>query len=165
MWDELQDDLKNRFSNQYGRDSTFENVLDELGKSGYERRDLLIRFFRNLTPSEGYKYIAALLKAGYFYPIVIALNFDTLLENAFEDDDIVSNTKKIKSLVQEDVNGGLKVSNSGGIKLSTCQSLGLKTRGHVDDRCGGVPHVARFIQQRIEHQRDRQKNRTQPWNS
>jgi len=60
------------------------------------------------------------------------------------------------------VNGGLKVSNSGGIKLSTCQSLGLKTRGHVDDRYGGVPHVARFIQQRIEHQRDRQTDRTQP---
>ena len=47
------------------------------------------------------------------------------------------------------VNGGLKVSNSGGIKLSTCQSLGLKTRGHVDDRCGGVPHVERFIQQKL----------------
>ena len=60
------------------------------------------------------------------------------------------------------VNGGLKVSNSGGIKLSTCQSLGLKTRGHVDDRCGGVPHVARFIQQRFEHQRDRQTDWTQP---
>ena len=26
------------------------------------------------------------------------------------------------------VNGGLKVSNSGGIKLSVCQSLGLKTK-------------------------------------
>ncbi len=60
------------------------------------------------------------------------------------------------------VNGGLKVSNSGGIKLSTCQSLGLKTRGHVDDRCGGVPHVARFVQQRFEHQRDRQTDWTQP---
>jgi len=60
------------------------------------------------------------------------------------------------------VNGGLKVSNSGGIKLSTCQSLGLKTRGHVDDRCGGVPHVARFVQQRSEHQRDRQTDWTQP---
>jgi hypothetical protein len=54
------------------------------------------------------------------------------------------------------------VSNSGGIKLSTCQSLGLKTRGHVDDRFGGVPHVARFAQQRFEHQRDRQIDWTQP---
>jgi hypothetical protein len=62
------------------------------------------------------------------------------------------------------VNGGLKVSNSGGIKLSTCQSLRLKTRGHVDDRCRGVPHVARFVQQRFEHQRDRQTDRTQPGN-
>ena len=32
----------------------------------------------------------------------------------------------------------------------------------MDDRCGGVPHVARFIQPRIEHQRDRQTNWTQP---
>jgi hypothetical protein len=54
------------------------------------------------------------------------------------------------------------VSNSGGIKLSTCQSLGLKNRGYVEDRCGGVPHVARFVQQRVEHQRDRQKDWTQP---
>ncbi len=54
------------------------------------------------------------------------------------------------------------MSNSGGIKLSTCQSLGWKPRGHVDDRCGGVPHVARFIQQRFEHQRDRQTDWTQP---
>ena len=61
-----------------------------------------------------------------------------------------------------DVNGGLKVSNSGGIKLSTCQFPGLKPRGHVDDRYGGVPHVARFIQRRIEHQRDRQTDWTQP---
>jgi hypothetical protein len=68
-------------------------------------------------------------------------------------------------LIYDDaVNGGLKVSNSGGIKLSTCQSLGLKTRGHVDDRCGGVPHVARFVQQKFEHQRDRQTDWTKPGN-
>lgn len=54
------------------------------------------------------------------------------------------------------------MSNSGGIKLSTCQFPGLKPRGHVDDRYGGVPHVARFIQRRIEHQRDRQTDWTQP---
>jgi hypothetical protein len=54
--------------------------------------------------------------------------------------------------------------NSGGIKLSTCQSLTSKIRGCVDAGPGGIPHVARFIQPRIEHQRDRSKNRTQPWN-
>jgi len=54
------------------------------------------------------------------------------------------------------VNVCLKVSNRGGTKLSTCQYLGLKSMANVDDRCGGVPHVARFIQQRIEHQSDRQ---------
>ncbi len=40
----------------------------------------------------------------------------------------------------EGVNGGPKVSNSGEIKLFTCQSPELKPRGHVEDRCGGVPH-------------------------
>jgi hypothetical protein len=60
------------------------------------------------------------------------------------------------------VTGGLKVSNNGGIKMSTCQSLDVKTRGNVDVKHGGVPHVARFIQPRIEHQRDRQTDRTQP---
>lgn len=53
--------------------------------------------------------------------------------------------------------------NNGGIKLSTCQSLTSKLRGCLDAGPRGIPHVARFIQQRIEHQRDRQKNRTQPW--
>jgi hypothetical protein len=48
------------------------------------------------------------------------------------------------------INDGLKVLNIGGIKLSTCQSLGLKSRDTVDDRCGGVPHVARFVQQGFE---------------
>lgn len=32
----------------------------------------------------------------------------------------------------------------------------------MDDRYGGVPHVARFIQRRIEHQQDRQTDWTQP---
>lgn len=54
------------------------------------------------------------------------------------------------------------MSNSGEIKLSTCQSLELKPRGHVDDRCRGVPHVERFIQQRIDRERDRQTDWTQP---
>jgi hypothetical protein len=63
-----------------------------------------------------------------------------------------------------DVTGGLKLLNSGGIKKSTCQSPTSKLRGCVDAGPGGIPHAARFIQPRIEHQRDSQKNRTQPWN-
>jgi hypothetical protein len=34
----------------------------------------------------------------------------------------------------------------------------------VDEGPGGIPHVARLIQLRIEHQRDRQKNGTPQWN-
>jgi len=59
------------------------------------------------------------------------------------------------------VTGGLKLLNSGGIKMSSCQSLRSKLGGCVDAGPGGVPHVARFVQRRIEHQRDRQKNRLQ----
>jgi hypothetical protein len=59
---------------------------------------------------------------------------------------------------------GLKILIIGGIKLSTCQILTSKLRDRMIVRRGGIPHVARFIQQRIEHQRDRQKNMTQPWN-
>jgi hypothetical protein len=65
-------------------------------------------------------------------------------------------------LIVEDVTGGLKLLNSGGIKMSSCQSLRSKLGGCVDAGPGGVPHVARFVQRRIEHQRDRQKNRLQP---
>ena len=52
--------------------------------------------------------------------------------------------------------------NIGGIKLSTCQSLIFKLMGCVDAGPRGIPHVARFIQPRIEHQRDRQTDWTQP---
>ncbi|MDD1750111.1 MAG: hypothetical protein LUO89_09575, partial [Methanothrix sp.] len=48
-------------------------------------------------------------------------------------------------------------------KISQLPILTSKFGGCVDAGPRGVPHVARFIQQRIEHQRDRQKNRTQPW--
>jgi len=39
--------------------------------------------------------------------------------------------------------------NNGGIKLSTCQSLTSKLRGCLDAGPREIPHVARFIQQRI----------------
>jgi hypothetical protein len=67
-------------------------------------------------------------------------------------------------LTPKSVTGGLKLLNSGGIKMFTCQSLISKLRGCVDARPGGTPHAIRFIQPRIEHQRDHQKNRKQPWN-
>jgi len=40
--------------------------------------------------------------------------------------------------------------DSGGIKLSTCQTQTSKLRGCVDAGLRGIPHVARFIQPRIE---------------
>ena len=43
------------------------------------------------------------------------------------------------------VTGGLKMLNSGGIKLSTCKTLTSKIRGCEDAGPGGIPHVARFI--------------------
>lgn len=43
------------------------------------------------------------------------------------------------------VNGGLIMHNSGGIKLTTFQSLTSKLRGCVDAGLRGVPHVARFL--------------------
>ena len=86
-------ELNMQFSDEFGRSATFENVLDELGASGPERRDLLIECFNGLVPSKGYEYLAALLKGGYFYPIVISMNFDTLLEDAVKNDTIVNCNK------------------------------------------------------------------------
>ncbi|MGV8175255.1 MAG: SIR2 family protein [Methanothrix sp.] len=91
------------FNNQYGIEPTFDNVLDKLGESGSERRDLLIDYFQGLTPSKGYEYLASLLKGGYFYPIVISLNFDTLLEDAIRNDRIVNCTKTIEILLQDGI--------------------------------------------------------------
>jgi len=44
------------------------------------------------------------------------------------------------------VTGGLKLLNSGGIKLSTCQSLTSKLRDCVYAGPGEIPHAARFIE-------------------
>ena len=75
------------------------------------------------------------------------------------------NLKDLKVCPVCGVTGGLKMLNSGGLKMSTCQSQRSKLGGCVDVGPGGVPHAARSIQRWIEHKRDRQKNRTLPWNS
>ena len=123
--DSNKETLKRQFFNQYHISATFENVLDKLGASGYEQRDLLIEFFRGLTLSNGYKYLAALLKAGYFYPIVISLNFDNLLENAIEKDNIVCCTKTIKILFQDEIPDDFS-------RLSTDNLWLIKLHGDID---------------------------------
>jgi hypothetical protein len=51
----------------------------------------------------------------------------------------------------------------GGIKMPTSTAFGFKVNSCVDAEIGGVSHVKGTTRTGIEHQRDRQKNSTQPW--
>jgi hypothetical protein len=64
-------------------------------------------------------------------------------EITFDKPQLRDSAFEIKYLI---VTGGLKLLNSGGIKLTTCQSLISKLRGCADAGHRVVPNVARFIQ-------------------
>jgi hypothetical protein len=54
------------------------------GFSEAERYNILNRPFRDLTPSEGYRYLAGLVNRGYF-DVILSTNCDTLLEDALNE--------------------------------------------------------------------------------
>jgi hypothetical protein len=51
------------------------------------------------------------------------------------------------------VTGGLKVLNSGGIKMPTSTAFDFQIKGCIDAEMGGVSHVERTARTGIEHQR------------
>ena len=101
------EDLQKFFEKEYNKIATFENVLEAFGTSSKDRRDLIIDFFRGMTPSSGYRYLAALIKAGFFYPIILTTNFDHMLEDAIRDDAVIETNKTVKVIIAEDLTPAL----------------------------------------------------------
>jgi hypothetical protein len=60
----------------------FFEIMDTLSET--ERYTRLQAFFQEPYPSPGYRYLAKLVKAGYF-DVILSTNFDFLLENAFTE--------------------------------------------------------------------------------
>jgi hypothetical protein len=81
-------ELQKLFETEYGKPVNFENVLESIGTSSIHRREIIREFFKEMTPSEGYRYLAMLLKAGYFYPIVLTTNFDHMLEDSLKKEGV-----------------------------------------------------------------------------
>jgi len=97
-------ELINLFQAEYKRSINFEDILGALCTGKSEQMNILRNFFADMSPSEGYRYFAPLLKAGYFYPIVLTTNIDSMIEDALRADKFLENCPKIRILVQEEVN-------------------------------------------------------------
>lgn len=100
-------ELQRLFKAEYNKPVSFENVLEAIGTSSIDRRDMLIDFFEKMKPSEGYKYLSALLKAGYFYPIVLTTNIDHMLEDALRKETFIKKDITIKVLTAEELTSHL----------------------------------------------------------
>jgi hypothetical protein len=97
------EELQKLFQTEYNTSISFENVLQTLGTSSVDRRDMIINFFEKMVPSEGYHHLAVLLKAGYFYPIVLTTNVEHMLEDALSADNSTEENITVRVLLAEEL--------------------------------------------------------------
>lgn len=84
--------------------ATFETVLDAVGSTPRQQKSLVVPFFENMEPSSGFTSLALLILYGYFNPIVLTTNFDTMLEDSIRTAIIRWKwDREVRVLVQEDV--------------------------------------------------------------
>jgi hypothetical protein len=112
-------ELQKLFETEYGKPVNFENVLESISTSSIHRREIIREFFKEMAPSEGYRYLAMLLKAGYFYPIVLTTNFDHMLEDSLKKEGVA-----VKVLTAEEL-------TSPPIKPSEGEIVIVKLHGDI----------------------------------
>lgn len=118
--------LEEVFKAEFKMSVSFENVLKALSTGKSQHRTMLLNFFKEMETSDGYKYLAALIKAGYLYPIVITTNFDPMLEKALEEDTFVKRPITVKTLTQEEI-------TSPTIKTKRDEILIIKIHGDLSN--------------------------------
>ncbi|MFV9646004.1 MAG: SIR2 family protein [Desulfobacterales bacterium] len=96
-------ELQTLFETEYRRTVTFENVLGAFGTGKTDHKSLLMAFFTTMVPSDGYSFLAALLKVNIFYPIVLTTNFDYMLEDAIKNDKFIDKKVSVTVLVEDEV--------------------------------------------------------------
>lgn len=95
--------MKAMFEQEFECEANFENVLGKLYKTEFDRKKVVESYLNQLELSEGYKFLAVLLKLGYIYPVVLTTNHETLLEKCITEDKLVSEDIKVCSIVQSDL--------------------------------------------------------------
>lgn len=118
------EELSKLFETEYGKPSNFENVLEALGTSSAQRRDMIRDFFDTMIPSEGYQYLAALLKAGYFHQVVLTTNSDHMLEDALYADTIIDKPLIVRTIIGEEL-------SSSRIKPKKDEIIIVKLNGDI----------------------------------
>lgn len=69
-------------------------------KGENERFDILSPYFRDMSPSSGYKFLAKLIENGYFR-LILTTNFDFMLEEALNKTNLVLNKDYFVCIVGE----------------------------------------------------------------
>ena len=95
--------IETMFEQDYECEASFENVLEKIYKTEADRKRVVEGYLDDLELSEGYKYLAVLLKLGCLYPIVVTTNHENLIERCIEEDELVPCKVKVCSLVQNDL--------------------------------------------------------------
>ena len=95
--------MKYLFEQEFECEASFENVLEKLFKTQYDRKKVVENYLDQLEVSTGYQYLAVLAKLGYICPVILTTNHETLIENCLYDDNLVDKTMNVVSLVQEDL--------------------------------------------------------------
>jgi len=96
-------ELEQQFESDYKKTVTFENILGTFGAGKEDHKSLLKSYFENMEPSEGYSFLALLLKEGVFLPVVFTTNFEHMLEFAIEKDKISDKNTHVSSKIAEDI--------------------------------------------------------------
>lgn len=95
--------MKYLFEQEFECEASFENVLEKLFKTQYDRKKVVENYLDQLEVSTGYQYLAVLAKLGYICPVILTTNHETLIEKCLYDDNLVDKTINVVSLVQEDL--------------------------------------------------------------
>jgi len=75
------EEIRRQFMEEHkGAELTFENVLESVAGGTKARRQALIKYFKEMAPSAGYRYLVTLLARGFFFPVVLTTNIDKMLE-------------------------------------------------------------------------------------
>jgi hypothetical protein len=95
--EEYEADLETWYRNRYNVEPNYSDLLNALGRTPAERRELLARYFEPSekdveeglkVPTAAHRAIAKLMKQGYFR-VVLTTNFDTLMEDALKEAGII----------------------------------------------------------------------------
>jgi hypothetical protein len=131
------------YTAQAKRQFSFENVLDTFGSRKSEQRRLLLQYFQQMKPSNGYRLLAEMLRFGYFNNIVLTTNFDTMLEDAFSNSTIGDQRVSIRVITGEDVTDELRAPNNEILLVKLHGDIGQGKQNTLKMTMAETAHLTR----------------------